>query len=62
MNKKQRVKNRKTAEWLYNQVRQPWKCINCGQDTFSGHFVPPCFGDEGFWICDRVKNENQTES
>lgn len=52
MSKKQRLKNRKTAEWLHDQVRQPWRCINCNELTYSGHFVPPCFGDEGFWICD----------
>lgn len=52
MNKKQRLKNRKTAEQLHLEVRKPYNCINCGQPTFSGHFVPPCFGDEGFWICE----------
>ena len=27
-------------------------CINCGEDiSKGGHFVPPCVGDVGFFIC-----------
>ena len=30
------------------------KCPNCG-DPKGGHFVPPCFGDEGFFICEAIR-------
>lgn len=48
------------------------KCPNCGAD--EPHFVPPCFGDKGFYICDkpeqltanlatlRASNELQTQN
>lgn len=26
-------------------------CLRCGQRS-TGHFVPPSFGDTGFYICD----------
>lgn len=26
------------------------KCVRCGED--GPHFVPPCFGETGFFICD----------
>lgn len=29
------------------------KCYNCGHSTAKGgHFVPPCFGDPGRFICE----------
>ena len=33
------------------------KCINCGEK--GAHFVPPSFGDKGFFICE--SNENNGE-
>jgi hypothetical protein len=27
------------------------KCPNCGKE--GPHFVPPSFGDEGFYFCDK---------
>jgi len=29
------------------------KCINCGEK--GAHFVPPSFGDKGFFICEPKK-------
>lgn len=27
-------------------------CINCGENiSKGGHYVPPCFGDPGFFYC-----------
>ncbi len=53
MNKKQGQKNRRTARQLL--LRNPPKnqCPNCGEYTHHGHFAPPCFGEEGFYMCDR---------
>jgi hypothetical protein len=29
-------------------------CLNCGEDISNGgHFVPPCFGDKGMFICEK---------
>ena len=27
-------------------------CINCKERITGGHFVPPSFGDPGFFICE----------
>lgn len=29
-------------------------CSNCGEK--GPHFVPPCFGDPGFFICDKKED------
>jgi hypothetical protein len=31
-------------------------CPNCGEDITikGGHFVPPSFGEKGFFVCERV--------
>lgn len=54
MDKRQRKKAaRRAAAW------QPPKppCPNCGQP--GPHFVPPCFGEEGFYACEAI-NRGQT--
>ena len=48
MNKKQRNKNRATAAAL-RQPREQSICMNCGEP--GSHFAPPCFGDDGFFMC-----------
>lgn len=45
----QRDKNRQTAAALRAKVL--YECKRCGCRTFHGHFVPPSFGEEGFYIC-----------
>ena len=60
-NSKQRRKNRETAEKLHAFVRKD-RCPNCGQirgekwggDGQNGHFVPPCFGEPGFFVCEQA--------
>ena len=38
----------------------PRVCMNCGEDiSKGGHFVPPCFGDPGFFHC-KPKNVCKT--
>lgn len=33
------------------------RCPNCGE--YAAHFVPPSFGDPGFFICEkRITKEN----
>jgi len=34
-------------------------CDNCGELTREGqgHYVPPCFGDPGFYHCDTPSSE-----
>lgn len=31
------------------------RCSNCGE--YGSHFVPPCFGDAGFFICEKKVKE-----
>jgi len=26
------------------------KCPRCGKN--EAHFIPPCFGDKGIWVCE----------
>lgn len=47
-----RAKRRKQKKWLatqQNRFRAFQGCPNCGEK--EAHFVPPSFGDEGFYIC-----------
>lgn len=53
MNKKQRNKNRKTAEELSLRVKPDFKCIECGEKTKFGHFVHSTGFGDGFWICNK---------
>jgi hypothetical protein len=51
--KKQRESKRK----YYNELTglRMHNCIKCGLpylEKNGGHFIPPSFGDDGFWICD----------
>jgi len=49
MNKRQRDKNRATAE--LHKIVKLWPCPNCGRLTNYGHFAPPGFGETGYYIC-----------
>jgi len=45
-NKAKRLKRLKVARGLYNRLR----CPKCGE--LASHYVPPSFGEEGFYICE----------
>ena len=47
---KRQIKKKKRKQKDYFIV-----CPNCGSKT-KGHFVPPSFGDEGFFICEGEYN------
>lgn len=61
MNKKQRMKNRETYQRLMAQLEAAGKvkysiCPECGNS--GPHFVPPSFGEAGFFTCTgRVEKE-----
>jgi hypothetical protein len=41
----------------FNEVRI---CPNCGETlTSNGHMVPPCFGDDAMWICQKKRLDNE---
>lgn len=50
-NKKQRMKNRKTAEFLAYATGTTKICSNCGEETRQGHYFPPSLRDMGGFIC-----------
>ena len=35
---------------------KPRKCINCGKP--GPHFVPPSFGEKGFFTCENKEDRN----
>jgi hypothetical protein len=45
MNRKQRMKNRENSKVLTPKS----VCSNCGK--LGSHFVPPIFGEAGFYVC-----------
>jgi hypothetical protein len=45
MNRKQRMKNRENSKVLIPKSI----CSNCGK--LGSHFVPPIFGEAGFYAC-----------
>ena len=57
-NKKQRMKNRETARKLSNLTRPAKPCLECGELTKFGHYIPSSFGEGGFWTCDKFYNED----
>jgi hypothetical protein len=57
MNRKQRIKNAETAEKLRRSLPPKNRCPNCKELTHDGHYVPPNFGDEGFYICEKANEK-----
>jgi hypothetical protein len=35
------------------------RCLNCGE--YGSHFIPPCFGDKGFFICSKPKKTKESD-
>ena len=64
-NRKQRIKNRNTYNALMSQLEARGRlkrppCSNCGKP--GAHFVMPCFGEEGFFSCERTRQLLQSET
>lgn len=57
MNRKQRFKNRDTAERLAVRVRKESICFFCGNP--GSHFVPPSFGESGFFYCRKEAHRHE---
>jgi len=36
------------------------RCLNCGE--YGSHFVPPSFGDPGFFICEKSEPIAKTKT
>lgn len=59
MNHSQRNKRKNQNAKLFKVIRD---CPNCGEKLEgSGHFVPPCFGEKGFFICGVVDYESKVK-
>lgn len=57
MNRKQRIQNKNNYEKLISNIPSIfWFCDHCGEKTNYGHFVPPSFGEDGFFICKEKSN------
>lgn len=52
---------KKSPKWKLSKQSQkskrPKKCPNCGKD--GTHFVPPSFGDKGFFICGNIEEKEE---
>jgi len=51
-NKQQRMQNANNYRALMNSLPSKYYCSNCNQPTHQGHFVPPSFGEDGFYACE----------
>lgn len=52
MDKRQQKKQkRRAAAWR----KPPPPCVICGQP--ERHFVPPCFGEPGFYLCQTAREQ-----
>lgn len=49
-----KMKKRRSERMLFPFIPKPI-CPKCGQPGL--HFVPPSFGDPGFYVCDDIKRE-----
>lgn len=49
-NKKQRIQNKANHSKLLHSLPPTTRCPNCLRFS-HGHFVPPSFGDEGYYAC-----------
>jgi len=49
-NRKQRESNRANHRKLMATLKTN-ECMNCHELIAGGHFVPPSFGEEGFFVC-----------
>lgn len=57
-NKQQRMQNANNYRRLMNEVRPKRQCVNCkAWHRDEGHFVPPSFGEDGFFICKKPGSE-----
>jgi hypothetical protein len=54
---KAQKRRRQRAWWAKYHLAQTRRllanCINCGERG-AAHFIPPSFGDPGFFICQKV--------
>jgi hypothetical protein len=54
-NKKQRMQNADNHRRLMLATRHKRQCPNCREwHRGEGHYAPPSFGEEGFFICAKV--------
>lgn len=57
MNRKQRIQNKDNYEKLIRDISSRfWVCDHCGEKTNHGHFCPPCFGYDGFYLCKKKES------
>lgn len=61
-NRKQRDSNRANYRDLMALVGPKSECMNCHELITQGHFVPPSFGEEGFFACEEKKDGQQDQT
>jgi hypothetical protein len=50
--RKKRLARKASTEALLDRARPRPPCPECGEP--GPHFVPPCFGQRGFYVCPRL--------
>ncbi len=50
-------KRKKQIRYARQRERDKRPCVMCGELT-NGHWVPPCLGEPGFFICERKTKED----
>jgi hypothetical protein len=59
-NRKQRESNRANWRKLMASLKTN-ECSNCHELISGGHFVPPSFGEEGFFVCNNEEKSNERQ-
>ncbi len=63
-NKQQRIQNANNYRKLMGALPSGRRCPNCKKELMhgEGHFVPPSFGEEGFYACGMLRAKPATAS
>lgn len=54
-----KMTERRAAYAARNKERNQSRCLNCGQK--GSHFMPPSFGESGYFTCQEWRNHAQAK-
>lgn len=48
-----KISNKKKNERAARAIKKKFICFNCGEETETGHFIPPSLGEGGYFTCEK---------